>query len=223
MSGELDGIEVRMLDETQTHYVAVASVWRKDMSRPFTYQGRFPKTGRQGPGAQYGPEMAEKVAECRALRRAFSIALCSREEAWDTDEAPTFQEPRGRVATPPRTPEPKALAPAPIDEAKTAAIARFVDAAGKHGVDAGKPDNRRNLLVAVLWPGGDAPRRVATAEEWDAAATLIEDNGIPASYTDELTAVRRSSPAQAPRPAPRPEPVQVPDIDTSDLDDPFAD
>jgi hypothetical protein len=89
-SGVFDGIEVEMLTETQTHYVARAKVWRKDMGRPFIYQGRYPKAGRGGPGAQYGPEMAEKVAECRALRRAFAIGLCSREETWEEiEEAPT--------------------------------------------------------------------------------------------------------------------------------------
>jgi hypothetical protein len=92
-SGAFDGIEVEMLEETTTHYIARAKVWRKDMSRPFVYQGRYPKAGRGGPGAQYGPEMAEKVAECRALRRAFAIGLCSREETWEEiEEAPSRPE-----------------------------------------------------------------------------------------------------------------------------------
>ncbi len=88
-SGKFDGIQVRHLPETASHYVAEATVWRKDMGHPFVYSGRYPKGGRNGgPGKDFGPEMAEKVAECRALRRAFSIALCSREELWDREDAP---------------------------------------------------------------------------------------------------------------------------------------
>lgn len=86
-SGKFDGLEVEQLAETQTHYVARASVWRKDMSKPFTFQGRFPKS--KPMAKDFGPEMAEKVAECRALRRAFDISLCSREETWEQDDMDT--------------------------------------------------------------------------------------------------------------------------------------
>jgi hypothetical protein len=83
-SKDFDGIQVEMLDESPTHYIARCSVWRKSMSRPLVYQGRYPKSGRMA--AQYGPEMAEKVAESRALRRAFDVSLCSREELWDAGD-----------------------------------------------------------------------------------------------------------------------------------------
>jgi hypothetical protein len=79
--GTLDGIEVVEEDETDTHYLAKVAVWRKDMSRPFAYRGRYPK---QGKNKQYGPEMAVKVAEVAALRRAFPLAgVASYEEQWD--------------------------------------------------------------------------------------------------------------------------------------------
>jgi hypothetical protein len=72
-SGQFDGMEVSepVLNEESTHYVCKASVWRKDMSRPFIYSGRYPKTGGN---QRYAWEMATKVAESHALRRAFDVA-----------------------------------------------------------------------------------------------------------------------------------------------------
>lgn len=83
-SGQFDGIEVLDQGETSTHFTARVAVYRKDMGRPFTYIGRYPKNGSN---RQYGPEMAVKTAECMSLRRAFNVGLCAREEAWD-QEAP---------------------------------------------------------------------------------------------------------------------------------------
>ena len=94
-SKDFDGIQVEMLEESPTHYIARCSVWRKSMSRPFIYQGRYPKNGRMA--AQYGPEMAEKVAESRALRRAFDVSLCSREELWDAGDEDTAAADRPAV------------------------------------------------------------------------------------------------------------------------------
>lgn len=79
-SGKFDGIEVLETSENQTHYTAKVSVYRKDMSHPFTYVGRYPKAGQN---KAYGPEMAVKCGEVMALRRAFNVALCAREEVWD--------------------------------------------------------------------------------------------------------------------------------------------
>jgi hypothetical protein len=79
-SGQFDGMEVSepVLNEEQTHYVCKASVWRKDMSRPFIYSGRYPKTGGN---QRYAWEMATKVAESHALRRAFDVAAPTEDEA----------------------------------------------------------------------------------------------------------------------------------------------
>lgn len=68
--GQFDGMEVIETGETPTHWTAKVGVWRKDMGRPFTYTGRYPKSGSN---KQYGPEMAVKVAEVAALRRAFPV------------------------------------------------------------------------------------------------------------------------------------------------------
>ncbi len=82
-SEQLDGIEIIEQGETPTHHVAKVSVFRKDMSHPFTYVGRYPKNGSN---KAYGPEMAVKCGEVMALRRAFDVGLCATEELWDRDE-----------------------------------------------------------------------------------------------------------------------------------------
>lgn len=80
-SGQFDGIEVVEEGEDTTHWWAKASVWRKDMTRPFTYKGRYPK---KGGNTAYGPEMAIKCAEVMALRRAFNVTGAgAADERWD--------------------------------------------------------------------------------------------------------------------------------------------
>lgn len=87
-SGKFDGIEIVEEGETATHWWAKASVWRKDMKRPFTYRGRYPK---RGGNSQYGPEMAVKCAEVMALRRAFNVTgIAAADERWD--------DPDGRIS-----------------------------------------------------------------------------------------------------------------------------
>jgi len=81
-SGLFDGMEVLEQGETDTHFTAKVSVFRKDMGRPFTYVGRYPKTGPLG--KTYGPEMAIKCSEVMALRRAFNVTgLPAADEQWD--------------------------------------------------------------------------------------------------------------------------------------------
>lgn len=87
-SGQLDGIEV--VDEPKlsadgAHWIAKVSVYRKDMSRPFSYVGRYPS---KGGNVKYAPEMAVKCAEVMALRRAFDVAIAAREELHDAAEQP---------------------------------------------------------------------------------------------------------------------------------------
>jgi hypothetical protein len=72
-SAQLDGIVVEQdptLDPERNEWVAKVSVYRKDMSHPFTFPGRYPVNGSN---KQYAPEMALKAAEAHALRRAFDI------------------------------------------------------------------------------------------------------------------------------------------------------
>jgi len=86
-SGQLDGITTTEPAVSDGFWRCSASVFRKDMSHPFTYAGRYPE---RGGNAKFAPEMALKVAESMALRRAFDIAAPSADERWDA-EVPTIQ------------------------------------------------------------------------------------------------------------------------------------
>lgn len=84
-SGELDGIEVTepvivTMPGVGEFWSCTARVWRKDMSRPFEYRGRYPT---KGGNQRYGPEMAVKTAESQALRRAFNVSAPTVDERWD--------------------------------------------------------------------------------------------------------------------------------------------
>lgn len=81
-SKKLNGIVVVDEGEDATHFRAKVAVYRKDMEHPFTYVGRYPKSGGN---KNYGPEMAIKCAEVMALRRAFDVSLASKEEMWDQE------------------------------------------------------------------------------------------------------------------------------------------
>ena len=116
-SGQLDGIETTIPSVVDGFWRASCSVYRKDMSRPFTYGGRYPTVGGN---QKFAPEMAIKVAEVQALRRAFDVSAPTLEERWDL-EAPT-EEPakpptlRERVSS--RAAE---IAPEPTGATETAA------------------------------------------------------------------------------------------------------
>ena len=70
-SGQLDGIVLEEQGTENGEHYAVVAVYRKDMSHPFRFRGRYPLSGHN---KQYGPEMAVKNAEVQALRRAFDVA-----------------------------------------------------------------------------------------------------------------------------------------------------
>jgi len=77
-----DGMEVLDQGADETHYWAKVAVWRKDMSHPFTYVGRFPASKQMA--KDFGPEMAIKVAEVMGLRRAFNVTgVSAADERWD--------------------------------------------------------------------------------------------------------------------------------------------
>lgn len=84
-SKQLDGIETSEPTLSDDGFWrSTCSVYRKDMSRPFTYTGRYPKTGQN---QKFAPEMAVKVGEVMSLRRAFDIAAPTFEERWDVEAA----------------------------------------------------------------------------------------------------------------------------------------
>ena len=84
-SRKLDGIETSEPVIRDGFWRATCSVYRKDMSRPFTYFGRYPTSGGN---QKYAPEMAVKVSEVMALRRAFDVAAPTQEERWDRSAIP---------------------------------------------------------------------------------------------------------------------------------------
>ena len=94
-SGQFDGIEVTQPVLDDRYWRCVATVWRKDMSHPFSYGGRYPASGGN---AKFAEEMAVKVAESMALRRAFDVAAPVVEERWDTDVPVEAPPPRPSLA-----------------------------------------------------------------------------------------------------------------------------
>jgi hypothetical protein len=90
------------------------------MSRPFTYAGRYPT---QGGNQKFAPEMATKVAEVMALRRAFDVSAPVMEERWDLDTPAPEPEPAKsldeRIAE--RAERVIAPPPAPVVEVATVA------------------------------------------------------------------------------------------------------
>jgi hypothetical protein len=97
-SGVLDGIEVDEPQLVGKYWHATCRVYRKDMGRPFQYGGRYPVEGKN---RAYGPEMAIKVAESMALRRAFNISAPTVDENWDL---PTVQADVDAVSVPQQPP-----------------------------------------------------------------------------------------------------------------------
>ena len=90
LSGQLAGIEVIDTGDDSSHWWAKVSVYRKDMQRPFTFTGRYPKDGQN---KKFGPEMALKCAEVMALRRAFDVTgVGAAEERWDVNRGETDVE-----------------------------------------------------------------------------------------------------------------------------------
>lgn len=81
-SGQLDGMETTELAVVDGFWRSTCSVFRKDMGHPFRYTARYPTTGGN---QKFAPEMAVKVGEVMALRRAFDVAAPVIEERWDIE------------------------------------------------------------------------------------------------------------------------------------------
>lgn len=100
-SGQLDGIVVEsgpVFDPDTLEWTAVVSVYRKDMTHPFTYPGRYSSAG---PNRAYAPEMALKNAESHALRRAFDVTgLPTVDERRDEPQSVDEREPAGSSVAP---------------------------------------------------------------------------------------------------------------------------
>ena len=99
-SEQFDGIEttepaIREFEGLGKFWTAEATVYRKDMSHGFRYGGRYPLTGKN---KDFGPEMAVKVSEVMALRRAFDVAMPTLEERWDVEVPAVEPEPSKSLA-----------------------------------------------------------------------------------------------------------------------------
>lgn len=193
-SGVFDGMEASEPVLDGEFWRATCSVYRRDMSRPFTYPGRYPS---KGGNQKYAPEMATKVAEVAALRRAFDVSAPTAEERWDeaADVPPPTPKPTlddriaqrraAIVAPPPAPPEPEpepldveeeyveAIVDAILDDeaADVEAEARFRAAAKAAGLTAG----RVNTAAHQTYPGVSFPADYHAAH-WSglASALLIE-------------------------------------------------
>ncbi len=138
-SGQFDGMEVIEQGETSSHFTAKVAVWRKDMTRPFTFVGRFPKA--KSMAKEYGPEMAVKVAEVQSLRRAFNVTgISAADEMWEDD--------------PPHPPAlPKSASAHPASDAEPAAGDTSADLAARIA----DLDERDRETVASTWQGSNLP------------------------------------------------------------------
>ena len=94
-SGQFDGIEVTTPIVADGYWRCSATVYRRDMTHPFTYPGRYPEKGQN---AKFAEEMCIKVAESMALRRAFNVAAPVVEERWDVDAPAEPPAPRPTLA-----------------------------------------------------------------------------------------------------------------------------
>jgi len=94
-SGQFDGISVTEPAVSDGYWRCTATVYRKDMTHAFTYPGRYPATGGN---AKFAEEMAIKVAESMALRRAFNVAAPVVEERWDVEAPAEPPAPRPTLA-----------------------------------------------------------------------------------------------------------------------------
>lgn len=98
-SGQFDGVTVTKPELVGEFWEARATVHRKDMAFPIEFWGRYPAKGRSSKNAPFAPEMAVKVAESMAYRRAFNVSAPSADERWErglppveTAQPPTLAE-----------------------------------------------------------------------------------------------------------------------------------
>ena len=97
-SGRLDGIVLEEQGDDDTEWWAVVSVYRTDMSHPFRFKGRYPKSGFN---KKYGPEMAVKTATAMCLRHAFDVAIGAADEMWAHPLSPSHPSAASAGAPPP--------------------------------------------------------------------------------------------------------------------------
>ena len=163
-SGQLDGIETTEAAIVDGFWRASCSVYRKDMSRPFTYTGRYPTSGGN---QKFAPEMAVKVAEVMALRRAFDVAAPVAEERWDLEPVPSAsaKQPslaeraaqRAAIVVDPTPQEAASEVPVAAQEAEDAPMSEAAEAPAGEVESPGKASPAANTCGSES-PYGDGER-----------------------------------------------------------------
>lgn len=98
-SGQFDGIESGIKKDEDNKLIGWASVFRKDISRPFSvevYEDEY--NTHRGVWAQKPRTMLQKVAEVQALRKAFSITGLYSPEEIDDSHGPSLRVPENMGA-----------------------------------------------------------------------------------------------------------------------------
>lgn len=170
-SGVFDGMELDDEGETETYWWAKVSVWRKDMSRPFSAKARCRKDEKV-----FGDpwDMAVTRAERRALKRAFDVSGLPSEGDYD-EHQDLFDRTTGEALTPPVAPVlaagPSMDAPMP-DEPLEVVRGEVVPPAGEPGeTDTDEKSAAQNrLLFALLNEAGLADK--AERRAW--ASSVLE-------------------------------------------------
>jgi hypothetical protein len=123
-SGQFDGMDVQgpKRDERDHQWRARVSIFRKDMTHPFTFEGRCAQEGRHRDNAE---EMAVARAERRALKRAFDVTV-PQSFAADADDDDTLPPtPLGRQLAPAAPPAPDDPDDLLTDSQRTGIMAGF--------------------------------------------------------------------------------------------------
>jgi len=182
-SGQFDGMVIESgPDLVDGEWRCVVSVYRKDMARPFTFPGRYSATGGN---RKYAPEMAIKVAECMALRRAFDVSGMGVLEEAEVGNGPApAPRPVERLAT---TPADDPWQSPPVDVTDAVVVEDPVGEAAAEGVSptAPHPEAKGNFTALQI----DLGKR-QEAEGWsrdDVKAWVGLQVGRPIGSTKELT------------------------------------
>lgn len=188
-SGQLDGIVLDDHGKDKEGWFAVISVFRKDMKHPFRYRGRY-----NGSNRKYGPEMAVKCAESMALRRAFDVGLCSREERFDLEEPAPSPRSNGNTPTPTRPARPaRPTLPAPAEKIESPHKDQILKAFTAHNIPLKYMSAVAQLYGEESWQRWSPNEEIATTAcvflelfGWlskkigeEGAVTMIQEEVVP--------------------------------------------
>jgi hypothetical protein len=169
-SGVFDGIGVTKPVIEGDYWTCEATVWRKDMTHPITYGGRYPV---KGGNAKYNVEMSVKVAESMALRRAFNVSAPTEVERWDVEVPDAPAEPKRSL---------KERAAAKVQEIQApVAVIEDVEWSEPDVADVGAMSPAEDVVDAGA--NSSAPASTAQCDGFDPRlGRCIRDGGHPANH-----------------------------------------